>query len=769
MYSSRIITRNIDKWLANPANKGFKLEEASPLEFARAVSHFDKTVTHDGETGRLIPARKVTPDGRQVFNSATGAPILHWKETLDEEEAAWLKAQRVLSAMSFWYWVERAVWIKDTDNQTVRMKLWKSQEIFLKIVGEMEDQEIAIFLIILKARQLGISRIITLILLHRVVFDSNINAYLASSTDKKTLKLFKLISFVLVRMPFWMQPGSSQPGKLGKVDQAGKLLEFFNGSAITMEHGQQTTGMARGDSPNVAHLSELAEFGDMDELVDSSLLRGMHPSARSFLALEGTGKGIHNAWHDHWEAAKEQWPQGRSRLRPIFLPWFVGGLYPKPVDLLSRPVPMEYANSMAPWALAHAKMAEESVRQSDYLSTQLGSNWHMPIEQIWYYECERGDAIRKNTLNKFLSEFPATDDEAFNSNNVTVFDRETLDFYNTNVRTTPLWGVFGVRGPSEFVPPRLQPSEILINPDLAPIEINADAGGGVKIRFELVPLRWHGWNYEGDSKKGSVDKLYVWEPPMEGFEYGIGCDTGDGIDKDRTVAEGLRKYSLEGPTKQVFEFASGHLSALDVWPLLLALGTWYSVKDRHGIMRQPKMAIECKGKGDMPQLILRLMGWNNFHLWNDGKIDNKNLQLSNAHKIGVFTNFYFRAAMIDHIVTALRNGEIEICSPFFLKEMRSLEGDEMEQQLRAGHGGHDDRIMALGFILTSFYKFDPNYWRAAKLMAYSGRNPAHAAYDKTLLLPGSQVAPTQERRADRQYAQWAWGAQSRTDGIVIPR
>jgi hypothetical protein len=425
---------------------------------------------------------------------------------------------------------------------------------------------------------------------------------------------------------------------------------------------------------------------------------------------------------------------------------------------------------MAPWALAHAKMAEQSVRSSDYLSAQLGSNWSMPLEQIWYYECERGDAIRKNTLNKFLSEMPATDDEAFNSTNITVFDRETLDFYNTNVRTQPLWGVFGVRGPSEFVPPRLQPSEVLIDHSRPTVHIEADAGGGVKIPFDLVPLQWHGWDYEGDSKKGSVDKIYVWEPPIEGFEYGFGCDTGDGIDKDRSVIECLRKHSLEGPTKQVAEFASGHLSALDVWPLLLALGTWYSVPDRHGMPRQPRMAIECRGKGDMPQLILRLMNWQNFHLWNDGKIDQRHMKLDNAQKLGVFTNFYFRAAMIDHIVTSLRNGEIEICSPFFLKEMRSLEGDEMEQQLRAGHGGHDDRIMALGFILTSFYKFDANYWRASKVMAYSGRNPAHAALGGSLLLPNGETASSAMRapKPDGKYAQWAWGTQSDTSGIVQP-
>lgn len=763
MYHPRIIGRSIDRWLAHPANRGRSLTEVSIPEFSRAVSHFDSLVGQDPYSGRLIPRRQHTPDGRSVFD-AQGRPLLHWHQTLTAEERTWIDTQRVLCALNFWYWVERAVWIKDTDNHTVKMEVWKSQQIFLNIVAEMEDLEIAIFLIILKARQLGISRIITLILLHRVVFDSNINAYLASSTDKKTLKLFKLISFVLVRMPFWMQPGSSQPGKLGKVDRAGKLLEFFNGSAITMEHGQLSTGMARGDAPNLAHLSELAEFDDMNSIVDSALLRGMHPSARAFLALEGTAEGINNAWHEHWEAAKEEWPQGRGKLRPLFLPWFVGGLYPKPVDLVARPIPVDYASTMAPWALNHAKAARNYVLQSDYLCKHLGSNWHMPIEQIWYYECERGDAVRKNMLNKFLQEMPANDMEAFQSSNISVFDVETIDFYRTNTRSYPLWGVFGLRGPLEFIPARMQPQDLLIDHALPPIPINADAGGGVVIPFELVPLKYHGWDYESDSKKGSIDKLYVWEPPLEGFEYGFGCDTGDGIDKDSTCIEGLRKYSLEGPTKQVCEFASGHLSALDVWPFLLALGSWYSTRDRSGALRQPRMAIECRGKGDVVQNILRLMNWHNFHMWNDRQIDNKRVDLSKTHKMGVFTNFWFRAAMIEMIVKALRDGEIEICSPFFVKEMQSLEGDELEQQLRAGYGGKDDRIMALGFVLKSLYSWDVNYWRASKIAAYSGQNPVAKPYAESYL--SGVGTPVPARAQTGQYAQWAWGAQSSTEGIT---
>src|SRR6266478_7398142 len=130
--------------------------------------------------------------------------------------------------------------------------------------------------------------------------------------------------------------------------------------------------------------------------------------------------------------------------------------------------------------------------------------------------------------------------------------------------------------------------------------------------------------------------------------------------------------------------------------------------------------------------------------------------------MGVFTNFFFRRAMIEMIVKSLRDGECEISSPFFVKEMQSLEGDEYEQELRAGYGGHDDRIMAFGFVLSSLYKWDPNYWRASKVMAYSGRNPAHAAYDQSILL-GGQTTPRAQR--ERQYATWAYGAQETTTGL----
>lgn len=721
MFSQKLTNQKIERWVR--AGK-FTPEYHSTAEVERATAHLNSLVQYDYGTDALVSTRN---------------PDKNWEETLTPEEVRWIENETLLCRIDFQYFISRYVWIKSEEDRMVRMNPWPSQEIFLAIVAEMEEASIAIMLIVLKARQLGLSRVISLILLHGVVFFDNRNAFMASSTEDKTRLLFDMTDLVLTNLPRWMKPTE-------KARRANRLLELGNGSGITLQHGQQGTGIARGTTPTLAHISELAEFDDPSSLIDSSLLRAMHDSPSTFLALEGTAEGMLTWWHHKWTSAKALWPERRSRLRPIFLPWFVGGLYPKESWLRAHPMPENYAEKMLPWAKAHAEMAAEYVRNNTHLSRYLGSNWIMPIHQIWYYEVDRDAAIREKRLNKFLQEMPANDDEAFQSKNISVFDTETLVFYRDHAHKEPLFGCFGLRGPIEHLNARLQPSDLMIDKTKEVIPILCE-WGGTSIYFELVPLRFEGWSLEDDSS--AIDKIYIWEEPMRGFEYGLGVDTADGIGKDRTVIEIIRKGSIYGPTKQVGEFASSKMNGLDCVPFALALGTYFSVEDVDGHKRQPRMAIECRGHGDQAQNILRMLGWHNFHPWNDRKIDDRAPKLNKYNKIGVFTNEWFRAGMIEMLTKMLRDGEIEICSPSFVREMQSLEGDEFSQSLRAAYGGHDDRILAFGFILVSLYRFDMDRFKSARIKAYTGG------------------VVTQRQKA-KPYAFWPEGAQTRTDqGIYL--
>jgi hypothetical protein len=144
-----------------------------------------------------------------------------------------------------------------------------------------------------------------------------------------------------------------------------------------------------------------------------------------------------------------------------------------------------------------------------------------------------------------------------------------------------------------------------------------------------------------------------------------------------------------------------------------------------------------------------MLGWRNFHPWIDKQIDDKKPNLGKFHKLGVFTNEWFRSGLMEMMMKMLRDCEIEICSPFFVREMESLEGDEFSQSLRAAYGGNDDRFMALGFIVVSLFRFDAEQFRSARIKAYSGK-------------------PALARAKLREYASWPESWQTRNDqGIYV--
>ena len=76
------------------------------------------------------------------------------------------------------------------------------------------------------------------------------------------------------------------------------------------------------------------------------------------------------------------------------------------------------------------------------------------------------------------------------------------------------------------------------------------------------------------------NKLLIWEKPEEGSSYGVGVDTGDGVGLDRSVVEVLRAGTLERNERQCAEWASAYVNSYDLWPICMAMGTYFSVKHR---------------------------------------------------------------------------------------------------------------------------------------------------------------------------------------------
>ena len=166
--------------------------------------------------------------------------------------------------------------------------------------------------------------------------------------------------------------------------RAGELLEYGDlNSQINVHWGNQKQGIGRGDTATIAHLSELASFLDPASLVDNSLMRAMHENPFALLALESTAEGIGNWWHRTWELNRRMDAKGLAKLKPIFLPWFLGrDLYPTEGWLRRRPVPVGW---VAPEHVErHREAAEAYVRNEPLLVEALGEGWRMPLEQQWF-------------------------------------------------------------------------------------------------------------------------------------------------------------------------------------------------------------------------------------------------------------------------------------------------------------------------------------------------------------------------------------------------
>ena len=690
MYSPRIIaerTRKVEKKL------GLTLIRHTVPEIIQQNRRFKELI---GDDGRLV-------------------------RPLSTEEEAWVLNERFLSKLDFRYFASRYAFILDFTGKLVRFKPNIAQEIALQVWADLEERGHSISVQQLKARQLGVSTLTEIAVAHRTQFYSFVNAVVGSSDPDKSTKMAQMMDLCWEHEPWWMLP--RQTGY-----RVGELIEFGDlNSGISIQHGSQFSGIARGSTPTVCHLSELCDFNNPEELVDASLLRAMHTSPRMFLVLESTAKGRRNWWHRTWEFSKENWAAGRSRFYPMFLPWFIGSdIYPTETFLLEHPIPQEWDPSQL--TVHHAARARAAVLADPLLIKHLGKEWEMPIEQMWWWEITRAEYAAKKELSQFYSETPADDLEAFQSTNTSAFDSDTLSTYRE--RTHPPLAIYGFVGRTDEIPLRLQPDRRDVDVQQPALTIRSRWNPSIEpFECQLIPLKFTGY-----SNFDPMGKLIMWEMPEEDETYGLGVDTSDGIGLDRSTIQVLRKGTPDRNDALIAEFASAYINAFDLWPLCLALGTLYSPESSDRRLRQSRIVVECKGNGESTQLELRKRGWSNFHPWI--RYDSKRLRPQDAHKLGWFTNSWSRAMMMDMLLKAVRDEWIDVYSPYFVDEMADLERDEFKQSLSAAYGGNDDRIIAGAIVFFSLHALE---LKSGQPMIASQRKAKQAgqAFDP-VYLPGFQ-------------------------------
>ncbi len=656
--------------------------------------------------------------------------------TLSESDKRWIRNERMVCKWDFRYWCTHYHHIFDPmTNEYVRMVPNAAQEIMIDIFADCEERNIPIRLQNLKARRLGITTLMEAAAQHRAMFHPNTRAVVGSSTPDKSGDMIMMVEDSMKLHPWYMLPEVTGYNT-GEVIRFGKI-----GSEINIKHGAMKTDIARGKTPTFAHLSECFEWAHPDQDIDAALMVAMLPSPHTFIALESTAGVIGDWWNKLWRYNTSHYGNLNSpeRLTPIFLPWYVGrDIYPTPAELRSRPVPSGW--EPATLTKQHAQKAKEYVANSPILSKHFPPGWTMPIEQMWYWEYTRNYYKESGELNTFLRELCSNDIECFSSRYSSVFDAEVIMNYS-NSASEPII-VYGLDGPDDEIRRELKPDYREIDRNLQPRVIDK--------RYTLYPMKKTGY----PSMFNSDGKILIYELPEKNNMYGFGVDTSKGMGQDSSAIEGIRKATVDKVARQVAEFASPYISAADLAPWVHSLARIYSVPDQEGEVRQPKLAIETNNGGDAAQLAMRKMGWSNFHQWI--RLDKKILREDKANFIGFTMVEWARDLVVNGLIKTLKDGLIDIDSPWLLQEMSHLEKNEEKARIEAAPNAHDDRFMAMGMILMSLHAMN---WDTIKSVYGKSKVQRVDEEEERLerVYPVQPVAPVRQLDAPDDFpSQYLW-------------
>lgn len=621
----------------------------------------------------------------------------------------WIENEQALCCLDSSYFETRYCYIAK-DAEVFKFTNRKSQEVFDRILEGFDEDQIAIELMILKARQQGITTKVALKFIHRLLFMPHTQAVMASVQADKSQLISLIIEVCLNHLPWWLMPRKTTD----KITRLG----FDNGSVLSIQSGSQATGLGQGWTPNLVHISEIGDIPKPEKVLEEGLFRATHPNRNLFAVYEGTGNGNTGWQAKKWRAAKEDWPRRQSRLCPVFIPWpLAPDLYP-PEDW-KRDHPIENSWRPSEATRKHVARCELYIHSTPYLAKVCGADWKMPIYQQFYWELNYNSALKSNTQKIWFSQMPADDFEALQGKNDAVFSEIVVQSLDDKRQRD--YQAYAITGDS--IDDGFEPREEQIDYAKDRIAVTWTSHRGQKYDWVMVPLL----PFDDSEDANTFGKVLVYEEPTEGYDYSFGVDTADGLGmelEDRSVLSGTHNVFGEGCDVQVCEFVDNRVNAPQMVGFAACLAAWYGekTKDPRGV----KFAIEQRMRpGDDCQLQLKLMGFNFHHI--DISYDDKQVKENKGRKEGFYTREHTRKMLMNRFTDAINNGWYIPNSRWLIEETKAMERKTLvggKTRMEHQSGKHDDRWFAAALSYFTRHALDVMAERSQKRYALpTGRQP----------------------------------------------
>lgn len=333
---------------------------------------------------------------------------------IDNLTDIWQEFIRLRCHHDFEFWAASFIIIKDKlSGQDIPFILNRGQR---KLLSVFERERLAarpIRIILLKARQWGGSTlsqiyIAWLQLVHHKQWNSTICAHVENAARIVRGMYTKLLD----NYPLWLLDDDN-------ATRSDIVMTPFEGSQKTRYVRSRdckiTIGSAekpenqRGDDITCAHLSEVGLWaetkGKKPEDLVQTIVSGIAMIPDSIIVYESTAKGVGNFFHREWLRASQK--DSLSAFVPVFVAWFDIDIYAEPIDDLP-----DFIRSLTP---------DEWQMFADGATLE-GINWY------------RRKSLEYNDHWRFVSEYPSTPAEAFQSSGHPFYNLEDVQRLGQNAR-----------------------------------------------------------------------------------------------------------------------------------------------------------------------------------------------------------------------------------------------------------------------------------------------------------------------------------------------
>ncbi len=497
----------------------------------------------------------------------------NWDRLSSEERFSFLKKaereaileQAELCLDDFAYAARNYFWINNKAGEDQLFTLWESQWLVLEKYYELKARGVPQKIMILKARQLGVSLLVEALIAWKTMFVPNTKALIVSVIKENSSDLFALLLHVYDHLPWWLKPQiASREEKEGiyfdNPDPEQRSVRPGLNSRIYVQHSTQVAGVGQGKTLRAVHVSEYCDFlqRNFRALVEGDLLPAIAENPEAFAFLESTGRGAGTYAHDLWKSCEKM--GDRAEWYPLFLPWFFestrvmappkGWIPLKPEASIQERVRHEWVRCDQCGQYLPAAFGGESRVGTLCTACNQGTleSYLLTNVQMYWKEGKRLNADSKGAeaLKQHTAEYATTAEEAWQLSGYCVFDEACLSKANATIRT-----------------PHVDPN----------VRCGFIDGHG---RFHAMQAKHCIVNGCGADHRFDEETFIVWEMPKPETAYAVGVDISEGIGQDYSVIAVNKIGRGTAADEQVAVWRSNRVDPLELAFFANVIGRMYN-------------------------------------------------------------------------------------------------------------------------------------------------------------------------------------------------